>query len=117
METADIRRLQLRAWFADRSIPEREKSYISQLMSGKASFGEKAARRLENEYGMPDRYLDQSAGLHAGQERKLYAENLAQSHNQEEIAVLAAYRRLERREQLLILKALDVKPLDFAKSA
>ncbi len=117
MKTADIRRAQLKAWFADRSLPEREKSYISQLISGKASFGEKAARRLENDYGMPDRYLDQSNVLSANQDRKKYSENAEQGHNPEEIAVLSAYRRLERQEQLLILKMLDIKPIDFAKSA
>lgn len=117
MKTADIRRAQLKAWFADRSLPEREKSYISQLISGKASFGEKAARRLENDYGMPDRYLDQSNVLSANQDRQKYSENAEQGHNPEEIAVLSAYRRLERQEQLLILKMLDIKPIDFAKSA
>ncbi len=34
---------------------------MSQLMSGKASFGEKAARRLEQNYGMGDKYLDAPA--------------------------------------------------------
>lgn len=36
---------------------------MSQLMSGKASFGERAARRLEKDYGMGDRYLDQEIDL------------------------------------------------------
>lgn len=58
MEIADIRRARLREWFATRSLPEKEKSYISQLMGGKASFGEKAARRLERDYGMGEGYLD-----------------------------------------------------------
>lgn len=58
MKTADIRRARLREWFATRSLPEKEKSYISQLMGGKASFGEKAARRLERDYGMGEGFLD-----------------------------------------------------------
>jgi len=58
MDISDIRRARLRQWFTDRSIPEKEKSYLSQLMGGKASFGEKAARRLERDYGMGDKYLD-----------------------------------------------------------
>lgn len=55
----EIRRERLRRWFANRTLPEKEKSYLSQLMSGKASFGERAARRLEHDYGMADGYLDQ----------------------------------------------------------
>lgn len=58
MKIADIRRARLKEWFADKSFPEKEKSYFSQLISGKASFGEKAARRLEKDYGMDDEYLD-----------------------------------------------------------
>lgn len=58
MKISDTRRLRLKEWFADRAFPEKEKSYLSQLISGKASFGEKAARRLEKDYGMGDEYLD-----------------------------------------------------------
>lgn len=32
--------------------------YISQLRNGKATFGDRAARNLEQQYGMPDGYLD-----------------------------------------------------------
>lgn len=53
METREIRRLRLKEWFKDRTLPPKEKSYLSQLMSGKATFGEKAARRIEQTYGMP----------------------------------------------------------------
>ena len=60
MEIAEIRRARLKEWFANRSVPENEKSYMSQLMSGKASFGEKAARRIESEYGMGTGYLDRT---------------------------------------------------------
>jgi transcriptional regulator with XRE-family HTH domain len=52
------RRARLREWFATRTLPSREKSYLSRLMGGHASFGEKAARRLERDYGMGDGYLD-----------------------------------------------------------
>lgn len=58
MTTADIRRKRLKAWFADRSLPEKEKSYLSQLINGKSSFGERAARRIEKDYNMPAGYLD-----------------------------------------------------------
>lgn len=58
MHITDIRRHNLIEWFKDRAIPEKEKSYISQLKSGRNSFGEKAARRLEETYGMGELYLD-----------------------------------------------------------
>lgn len=58
MNTTENRRERLRAWFADKTLPANEKSYLSQLMTGKASFGERAARRLETTYGMPAGFLD-----------------------------------------------------------
>lgn len=53
-----IRRARLRQWFSERSIPAKEKSYISQLLKEGNPFGERAARRLESTYGMGDMYLD-----------------------------------------------------------
>ncbi len=58
MEIADIRRARLRQWFENRTLPHEEKSYLSQLMGGRASFGERAARRLERDYGMDPGFLD-----------------------------------------------------------
>ncbi|NBI43920.1 helix-turn-helix transcriptional regulator [[Haemophilus] felis] len=58
MTLPEIRRKKLTKWFKTRDIPEKEKSYISQLKTGKSSFGERAARRLERDYGMPSFYLD-----------------------------------------------------------
>jgi hypothetical protein len=58
MEISDIRRAKLKQWFEKRAIPPKEKSYLSQLMTGTASFGERAARRLERDYGMDKGYLD-----------------------------------------------------------
>ena len=52
------RRVQLKKWFEVHPIPVKEKSYISQLIGGTASFGAKAARRLENDYGMGEYYLE-----------------------------------------------------------
>ncbi|ECF2938629.1 hypothetical protein E2G14_07005 [Salmonella enterica subsp. enterica serovar Reading] len=54
-----IRQQRLKVWFTGRQIPRAESSYISQLMTGRASFGEKAARRLEKDYEMPEGYLDE----------------------------------------------------------
>jgi hypothetical protein len=59
MEKADVRRKNLAKWFSDKERPDAEKSYISQLINGSASFGERAAKRLERDYGMPEGYLDQ----------------------------------------------------------
>jgi phage repressor protein C with HTH and peptisase S24 domain len=58
MDMAEVRRRRLSEWFSRNAIPEKEKSYISQLINGHSSFGEKAARRLEKSYGMGDGYLD-----------------------------------------------------------
>ena len=62
MRNPDNRRQKLKEWFSTNTIPASEKSYISQLMSGTASFGEKAATRLEATLGMPDGYLDSAPG-------------------------------------------------------
>lgn len=58
MDKTELRRERLRQWFENRTLPPEEKSYLSQLMKGKAPFGEKAARRLEKELGMGELYLD-----------------------------------------------------------
>lgn len=58
MDTVENRRENLRQWFANKTLPEKEKSYLSQLINGKASFGEKAARRIERDYGMSLGSLD-----------------------------------------------------------
>ncbi|TAM15941.1 MAG: S24 family peptidase [Pandoraea sp.] len=58
MDIATTRRQRLKEWFTGRTLPEREKSYLSQLIGGKASFGERSARRLERDYGMGSGYLD-----------------------------------------------------------
>ena len=58
MTTQEIRRRRLKEWFSEKSLPEKEKSYLSQLINGRSSFGERAARRLERDYGMPSGFLD-----------------------------------------------------------
>lgn len=59
-ELKKLRAKNLKQWFLNKTVPPKEKSYISQLMNGKASFGEKSARRLEYDYGMPQFYLDKN---------------------------------------------------------
>lgn len=58
MSTKEIRIANLRKWLANNATPAKEKSYFSQLLSGEAPFGERAARRLESQYKMGDGFLD-----------------------------------------------------------
>lgn len=61
MDIKEIRRRRLKEWFADKKLPQKDSSYISQVINGK-SIGEKAARRLETENGMPEMFLDTPFG-------------------------------------------------------
>jgi len=58
MELMAIRREKLKEWFANQTLPRKEKSTLSQLMRGNEVFGSRIARRLEREYGMPRGHLD-----------------------------------------------------------
>lgn len=57
MDITDIRRANLRRWIAEHGTPPKEKSLFSQLKST-GSFGEKVARRLEDQYKMGEGFLD-----------------------------------------------------------
>lgn len=57
MDIKEKRRLRLQEWFADKTLPIKDKSYISQIVTGKSGLGEKGAARLEREYNMPSGYL------------------------------------------------------------
>lgn len=52
------RRENLKVWLDENPVPKAEKSYFSQLIAGTAPFGEKAARRIEQDYGIPRGFLD-----------------------------------------------------------
>ncbi|GAB5100524.1 hypothetical protein [Caballeronia sp. HLA56] len=58
MNSTDTRRARLKEWLGNHPTPPKEKSYFSQLVNGTASFGERAARRIERQYGMAEGYLD-----------------------------------------------------------
>lgn len=58
MKISDTRRRRLEEWCSTNQVPPSEKSYFSQLLTGKGSFGERAARRIEQDYGMPVGFLD-----------------------------------------------------------
>ena len=60
-DTEDVinnRRERLRLHFEGQALPKEEKSYLSQILRGKKSCGEKAARRLETVYGIEKGLLD-----------------------------------------------------------
>lgn len=59
MDIIEIRRENLRRWVAANGTPTKEKSLFSQLKSN-GSFGERVARRLEQQYKMGTGYLDSS---------------------------------------------------------
>lgn len=60
MTIQEIRRANLRAWVQQYGAPSKEKSYFSQVLSGTAPIGERAARRLERDYRMGEGYLDKA---------------------------------------------------------
>ncbi|WP_392563906.1 S24 family peptidase [Orbus wheelerorum] len=57
-EIAKNRIENLKKWFDNHSIPTKDKSVISRAINGRMPVGERLARRLEKENGMPDMYLD-----------------------------------------------------------
>lgn len=57
MDIAEIRRQNLLRWIAENGTPVKERSLFSQLKAD-GSFGERVARRLEEQYRMGSGYLD-----------------------------------------------------------
>lgn len=100
MTLKDIRQARLKAWFATRTLPEREKSYLSQLINGKSSFGERAARRIERDYHMPAGYLDSDPDNPESDTAQLILTD-------EEKRIIECFRGFpdsEKKEQLLIFE-------------
>lgn len=62
MDKIETRRENLRRWVSAHGTPASEKSLFSQL-KGTGSFGEKVARRLEQQYKMGDGYLDSAISI------------------------------------------------------
>ncbi|CAI1514849.1 transcriptional repressor DicA [Serratia quinivorans] len=106
MDIREIRRQRLKEWFSDKPLPKREMSYISQLINGKSSFGEKAASRIENEYGMPSGYLSQP---YDGQEE---TPSISISGKQEE-KLLSLFRELPDSEKEHMVKLFEEKVSEF----
>lgn len=63
VDLIELRRENLKQWFETRTMPTKDKSFISQIINGKATIGERAARRLEQENGMKMNYLDTDHSL------------------------------------------------------
>lgn len=61
MDIVETRRENLRRWVAAHGTPAKEKSLFSQLKAN-GSFGERVARRLEEQYKMGAGYLDTPLG-------------------------------------------------------
>jgi transcriptional regulator with XRE-family HTH domain len=94
MEIKEIRRARLRKWFTGKKLPEKEKSYLSQLLNGKASFGERAAGRLEREYGMDAGYLSQPLS-----DDPLHEPKVEQHLSQRQLALLGLFDGLTESQQ------------------
>lgn len=58
MDIIETRRENLRRWVAENGTPAKERSLFSQLKAD-GSFGERVARRLEEQYRMGAGFLDQ----------------------------------------------------------
>lgn len=97
MDITDIRRENLRRWIAKHGTPSKEKSLFSQLKST-GSFGEKVARRLEQQYKMGDLYLDtpeaevQTPPVAPEDDRSLGNALKLTCETAEELRLLIAYR-------------------------
>jgi hypothetical protein len=109
MNIQDTRRENLRRWINDNGVPAKEKSYFSQLLSG-ASFGERAARRLESTYSMGNGYLDSQAA-NVGMALQLVAQppkaltNDEFSESDEIIELLALFQQSSKKGRQFILKS------------
>lgn len=80
-EMTSNRRRNLKKWFEDNEIPPEKKSFISQLINGKSSFGESAARKLEEDFSMPRFFLDlnESAFINKDSLKDVTQENFSQT--------------------------------------
>jgi hypothetical protein len=93
MENPDVstRRARLAQWVAKYGVPPNERSYFSQLARD-ASFGEKVARRLEKQYGMPHKFLDTPIEDQVQLESPLAAALTTTAKTPEETMMLVVHR-------------------------
>lgn len=76
MDIVETRRENLRRWVATNGTPAKERSFFSQLQKD-ASFGERVARRLEQQYKMGAGYLDRPIGPGVSQAPGVFDENVS----------------------------------------
>ena len=74
MDIIEIRRENLRRWIAQHGTPVKEKSLFSQLKAN-GSFGERVARRLEEQYKMGAGFLDKPASEAPGSVRAVHPDD------------------------------------------
>lgn len=106
MDIREIRRQRLKEWFSNRPLPKREVSYISQLINGKSSFGEKAATRIENDYGMPQGYLSQPLNDQDGPPS-------IEVSNAQEAKLLSLFREMPESEKTHMISLFDEKVKEY----
>lgn len=115
MNIKDIRRANLRKWVASHGVPQKEKSYFSQLTGeGDVSFGERSARRLERDYKMGDGYLDSGDAGQKDVPQGAPIESVLghglQWINSEEYKLLTLYRGTDDEGRDKIMRTADVVP-------
>jgi transcriptional regulator with XRE-family HTH domain len=106
MDIREIRRQRLKEWFSNKPLPKREVSYISQLINGKSSFGEKAATRIENDYGMPPGYLSQPLNDQDGPPS-------IEVSSAQEAKLLSLFREMPESEKEHMVNLFDEKVKEF----
>jgi hypothetical protein len=113
-EIIKTRRANLRRWVDQHGIPQDEKSYFSQLLNS-GSFGERAARRLEQAYRMGEHYLDRplegisSASASTPMRRMLPAGgSVLMRVDEEELHLMTLYREADERGKKAIMDQAEV---------
>jgi hypothetical protein len=108
MDIQEIRRENLRKWVKENGTPQGEKSYFSQLLKGgETPFGEKAARRIEADYKMGDKYLDAPTASPARMSAVKDALQTQDEYNEtdEIIELLTLFQQMDRRARGRLLDA------------
>ncbi|MFW7225364.1 MULTISPECIES: hypothetical protein [unclassified Serratia (in: enterobacteria)] len=108
MDIRETRRLRLKEWFADKPLPKHEISYISQLINGKSSFGERAAARIEKDYGMPSGYLSKPTDVNENSTGMI-------ASNEQEERLLTLFRELPDSEKEHMVNLFHEKVNEYNK--
>jgi hypothetical protein len=110
MDIVEIRRANLRRWVAKNGTPVKERSLFSQLQTT-GSFGERVARRIEDQYKMGVGYLDTADApvkLGSGEGGGGLAESLKLTcETARELRLLSVYRLANQDQRRLIDMVVD----------